>query len=265
MSKAKDSNARTLSVALTLCLVCSVLVSAVAVGLKPQQLANAAVDRNKNILMAAKLADDTAKKVDVERQFKDFEVKLVNLKSGKYASEDELKQAGITDINAYNPDAASQDARLGLGLKEDPANIKRVPVYGKVYVKSDANGKPELLVLPVKGYGLWGTMFGFLTLDKDLNTIKGISFYSHKETPGLGARIEEAPWRAQFEGKQSYDAQGNVVTGVVKAGTPKPTPNYVDGISGATLTSRGVNNLIQFWLGKDGYKPFIDNLRKGEA
>lgn len=95
-----------------------------------------------------------------------------------------------------------------------------------------------------------------------MNTIKGISFYQHKETPGLGARIEEADWRAQWEGIESYDENGNVATGVTKAGSSRE--NWVDGISGATLTGRGVTNFIQFWLGEQGYKPYLDNQRNGK-
>ena len=117
-----------------------------------------------------------------------------------------------------------------------------------------------MVVLPIQGYGLWGTIYGFLTLESDMNTIKGISFYEHKETPGLGARIEEPEWRAKWSGIHSYDENGNVATGVTKAGTPKE--NWVDGISGATLTGRGVSNMIQFWLGEQGYKPYLDTLRK---
>lgn len=260
---AKNSNVTTLATALVLCLVCSVMVSAVAVGLKPQQDANQVLDRNKNILIAAGLANGDTSASDVADKFDDFEVKLVNLATGKYATDDELKQAGIADINSYNAETASKDPKLNTPLSEDPAGIKATPKYAKVYIKADSSGKPELLVLPVHGYGLWGTIYGFLTLEGDFNTIKGISFYSHKETPGLGALIEEDKWRSQWPGKKAYDEQGKITTGVVKAGTPKPTEQYVDGVSGATLTSRGVHNFIQFWLGDAGYKPFLDNLKQG--
>ena len=102
-----------------------------------------------------------------------------------------------------------------------------------------------------------------LPIPVGLNTVKGISWYAHKETPGLGARIEEDKWRDQWKGVHAYNDQGEVATGVTKAGQPKPNENWVDGISGATLTSAGVKNLIQFWLGDRGYKPFLDNLRSG--
>ncbi|MGP5104732.1 Na(+)-translocating NADH-quinone reductase subunit C [Psychrobacter celer] len=262
MSKPKSNNAKTISVALTLCLVCSVLVSAVAVGLKPAQIENARLDRNKNILVAAGMYNaesDTAS--DVAERFKDFDVEIIDLNTGDYLDDDALKAAGIPDRNAYDASQATKNQALSEDLGDnDPAGIGRKPKYAKIYVKSDDTGNPELVVLPIQGYGLWGTIYGFLTLESDMNTIKGISFYEHKETPGLGARIEEPEWRAQWSGIQSYDEDGNVATGVTKAGTPKD--NWVDGISGATLTGRGVSNMIQFWLGEQGYKPYLDKLRQ---
>lgn len=261
--KSSNSNMTTIMVALVLCLVCSVLVSAVAVGLKPAQIENQLLDRNKNILVAAGLfnpAQDTNE--DVEKRFADFEIKLVDLEKGEYAAEADLSQAGITDVNSYDANQAAKNKALSIDLgNDDPASIGAVPKFAKVYVKNDANGEPELMVLPVHGYGLWGTMYGFLTLESDLNTVKGISWYEHKETPGLGARIEEPEWREKWQGIHAYDENGEVATGVTKAGQSKD--NWVDGISGATLTSVGVRNLIQFWLGDRGYKPFLDNLRGG--
>ena len=262
MSKPKSNNAKTISVALTLCLVCSVLVSAAAVGLKPAQVENARLDRNKNILVAAGMYDaesDTAD--DVTERFKDFEVKVIDLNKGNYVDDDALKAAGIPDRNNYDASQATKNKALSDDLGDnDPASIGRKPKYAKVYVKNDDAGKPEMVVLPIQGYGLWGTIYGFLTLESDMNTIKGISFYEHKETPGLGARIEEPKWRAMWSGIHSYDENGDVATGVTKAGNPKE--NWVDGISGATLTSRGVSNMIQFWLGEQGYKPYLDLLRE---
>ena len=262
MSKPKSNNAKTISVALMLCLVCSVLVSAAAVGLKPAQVENARLDRNKNILVAADMYDaesDTAD--DVAERFKDFDVKIIDLNKGNYLDDDELKTAGIPDRNAYDASQATKNQALSEDLGDnDPAGIGRKPKYAKVYVKEDEAGKPELIVLPIQGYGLWGTIYGFLTLESDMNTIKGISFYEHKETPGLGARIEEPEWRAKWNGIHSYDDSGEVATGVTKAGNSKD--NWVDGISGATLTSRGVSNMIQFWLGEQGYKPYLDMLRE---
>ncbi len=262
MSKPKSNSTKTVGVALTLCLVCSVLVSAAAVGLKPTQVENARLDRNKNILVAAGMFDpesDTAQ--DVAERFKDFDIEIVDLNAGTYLDDDALKAVGIADRISYDASQATKNKALSEDLgSNDPASIGRKPKYAKVYVKNDDAGQPEMVVLPIQGYGLWGTIYGFLTLESDMNTIKGISFYEHKETPGLGARIEEPKWRAMWNGIHSYDDSGNVATGVTKAGNSKD--NWVDGISGATLTSRGVSNMIQFWLGEQGYKPYLDHVRE---
>ena len=259
--KPKSNNMKTIIVALTLCLVCSVLVAAAAVGLKPAQVENAKLDRNKNILVAAGMFNpDTDTNEDVAERFKDFNVEIVDLNKGNYLDDDALKAIGIADRNTYDASQATKNKALSDDLgANDPASIGRKPKYAKVYVKNDDAGKPEIIVLPIQGYGLWGTIYGFLTLEGDMNTIKGISFYEHKETPGLGARIEEPKWRAMWTGIHSYDENGAVATGVATSGSKE---NWVDGISGATLTSRGVSNMIQFWLGEQGYKPYLDSLRK---
>ncbi len=259
--KPKSNNMKTIIVALTLCLVCSVLVAAAAVGLKPAQIENARLDRNKNILVAAGMFNpNTDTNEDVAERFKDFDVEIVDLSKGNYLDDDALKAVGIADRNTYDVSQATKNKALSDDLgSNDPASIGRKPKYAKVYVKNDDAGKPEMIVLPIQGYGLWGTIYGFLTLEGDMNTIKGISFYEHKETPGLGARIEEPKWRAMWTGIHSYDENGDVATGVSTTGSKE---NWVDGISGATLTSRGVSNMIQFWLGEQGYKPYLDHLRE---
>lgn len=262
MSKPKSNNMKTIIIALALCLVCSVLVSVAAVSMKSAQAKNALLDRNKNILVAAGMFDPAVDtNDDVVERFKDFKIEIVDLGAGNYLDDDALKAVGIADRNIYETSQANKNQALSKDLGDnDPARIGRVPKYAKVYVKNDDAGKPEMVVLPIQGYGLWGTIYGFLTLESDMNTIKGISFYKHKETPGLGARIEEAKWRATWNGIHSYDENGAVATGVTKSSNPKD--NWVNGISGATITGRGVSNMIQFWLGEQGYKPYLDQQRK---
>ena len=108
--KSSNSNMTTITVALVLCLVCSVLVSAVAVGLKPAQVENQLLDRNKNILVAAGMFDPaTDTNEDVESRFADFDVKLIDLQKGEYATEAELAQSGITDVNSYDANQAAKN------------------------------------------------------------------------------------------------------------------------------------------------------------
>lgn len=260
----KNSNMKTIITALMLCLICSVMVSAVAVGLKSQQQSNERLDLNKNILVAAdKFNPNTDSNSVVAERFDNFETRLINLETGQFASDDEIRQAGITDVATYDVAKAARDPKLSLPLENDIAGIGGKPKFGKAYLSKNANGELEMIVLPFHGAGLWGQIYGLITLDKDLNTIKGVNFYQHKETPGLGSRITDEPWRAQWVSKTLYDDNGNLHMGVAKQGTANA--NQVDGISGATLTGRGVHNMLQFWLGENGYKPFLDKLRAGNA
>lgn len=261
---AKNSNVSTAVTALILCLVCSVMVSAVAVGLKSKQQENARLDLNKNILMAADMYDpETDSSSVIPERFADFDVRLVNLQTGKFATDQEISAAGINDVDGYDASKAARTPYLSTSLADDIAKIGGKPNFAKVYLAKDANGGIDQIVLPIHGAGLWGPIFGLLTLDKDLNTVKGVNFYQHKETPGLGSRIEEPQWQETWVDKELYDEDGSRKIAVVKAGTARE--GQVDGISGATLTIRGVNNLLQYWIGEDGYKPFLDNLKAGQA
>lgn len=261
---AKNSNAGTMMTALVLCLVCSVMVSAAAISMKPKQLSNIELDRNKNILMAANLFDPAKNSAaEAQKLFENVEIKLVDTKTGQFATDEQLKAAGVTDVGAYDVEKAKKDTATNIPLDIDPAQVGALPQFLKVYIINDESGKLKNVVLPINGNGLWGQIYGFLTLKSDINTIEGISFYQHKETPGLGALIETPKWRAQWTDKQVYDGD-KIVTGVIKSGTPKANPNQVDGVTGATITSMGVNQMIQFWLSDKAYKPFLDNLKAGK-
>jgi len=135
-----------------------------------------------------------------------------------------------------------------------------------VYIAETADGK-QVYCVPISGYGLWSTLYGFLALEADLNTVKGITFYEHGETPGLGGEVDNPRWKSQWPGKQVY-RDDEAAIALAKGAVDKQSPDApwrVDGLSGATLTARGVTNLVQFWLGEQGFKPFLDNLKTGDA
>ena len=132
----------------------------------------------------------------------------------------------------------------------------------------DEQGEIETLILPIHGYGLWSTLYGFMALESDLKTVVGLGFYQHAETPGLGGEVDNPNWKKQWTGKVVYDESGDVDISVIKGGVDSNSPNaehQVDALAGATLTSRGVENLVRFWLGQDGFGEFLDHLRAGEA
>ncbi|MGB1557022.1 MAG: Na(+)-translocating NADH-quinone reductase subunit C [Oceanococcaceae bacterium] len=250
-----DSILKTVIVATTLCLVCSVAVSAAAVFLRPVQEANKAADLQKNIVAVAGVDMQGRSVADV---FAGFEARVVDLDKGVFT--DAVDPANYDQRKAAK-DPAQAEALSGA---EDIASIKRREHYATVYIVRDAAGGIERLILPVRGYGLWSTLWGYVALEGDANTVIGLSFYEHAETPGLGGEVDNPAWKALWEGKQIYGDAGKVQVELVK-GSHGDDPHKVDALSGATLTSNGVTYLMQFWMGDKGFKPFLNNLREGKA
>jgi len=257
-----DSTSKTLMVALALCIVCSVIVSGAAVILKPIQEINKTLDRKRNILAAAGMLEKNATEEDINKQFSDINTRVVDLNTGKFADD-------AVDLARYDPLKAAKDPDLSEALttKQDLAKISRREQYAVVYLVENPQGDIEKVILPIRGYGLWSTLYGFIALESDGNTIAGLGFYEHGETPGLGGEVDNPRWKAFWPGKQVY-RDGEVEIGLVK-GSVDPAdvaaPWEVDGLAGATLTSKGVTNLVHFWLGKNGFEPFLNNLQAGEA
>lgn len=266
MASGKESIQKTVLVALALCLVCSVFVAAAAVGLKPIQKANKDLYRKQNILAAAGMLEQGK---SVNEIFKNVETRIVNLDTESFATPEELKAAGINP-ETYDQKAAAQNPKLSVALPadKDPASIKRRAKYAAVYIVKNADNKIDRIVLPVHGYGLWSTMYGFMALKNDFTTVIGFGFYDQGETPGLGGEVDNPNWKALWKGKHVYNDKGQAVIHLVKGGVSKDDPDAihkVDALSGATLTSRGVTHLVQYWLGKDGFGPFLAKLRNGGA
>jgi Na+-transporting NADH:ubiquinone oxidoreductase subunit C len=146
---------------------------------------------------------------------------------------------------------------------ENPGQVQRIPNRQVVYYVKGEAGPREMVVLPIQGKGLWSTLYGFLALDKDGRTIRGITFYQHGETPGLGGEVDNPRWKALWKGKQAFDDQGEPIIEVIKGHAEGPEADHqIDGISGATITGRGVSNFVQFWLGENGYRPFLEKFRQ---
>lgn len=257
----KDSVKGTLLVALVLCIVCSVFVSTAAVLLKPMQESNAELDMKRNVLMAGGLLDpDNVGRRAVEEAFENVSVRYVDLSTGTFT--DEAPAGGSGRAAAKIPSASEK-----LTPEQDIAKIIRRENVKEVYMV-ERDGQLEKIILPVRGYGLWGQLYGFLALQADLETIAGLGFYEHKETPGLGGEVDNPNWKAQWVGKEAYDEDGDVAISVIKGSVDSNSPKakyQVDGLSGATLTSKGVDNLVEFWLGSEGFGPFLKNLKAGEA
>ncbi len=256
-----DTFGKTLLVAVVLCLVCSVVVSAAAVVLRPAQQFNKELDRKTNILAAAGLMEDGA---DVETLFAGVTPRLVDLETGKFTD--------AVALDTYDQRKASKNPELSDPIPGnlDKAKISRRVKYAVVYLIENEQGV-DTVILPIKGYGLWSTLYGFVALEGDFNTVAGIGFYEHAETPGLGGEIDNPGWKASWIGKQIYAQNKSGVKPALsvikgKANLERPEAvHQIDGLSGATLTSRGVHNLIQYWMGSEGFAAFLINLREGEA
>lgn len=257
LGMSRDGTAYVVFVALAVCLVCSVLVSATAVYLKPLQAANKLADRQRNVLEVTGLMGPG---VDVKKIFDErIETKIVDLSTGEYAD-------NIDPVSFEQRDAA-RDPKTSIKVPsdEDIADIKRRSNYAEVYLVNDKQGKLQSIVLPIHGYGLWSTMYGFLALEPDANTVIGLKYYEQGETPGLGGEVENPKWRANWPGKKVYGADGEPKLHVIKGAVSKQTPNRqykVDGLSGATLTSRGVSHMIEYWMSRRGFKKYLDKIRQ---
>ena len=250
----KDSALNIAFVGIGLCLLCSAIISLIAIQLRSVQSENVVKDMQKKIVSSAGLQLEYG---SVENAMMNIKTIVVDLDQGK-----------IVDINPNSYELSNELREEGkykfLSAENDIASIKKREKYSKVYIEYK-DDKINTLILPVRGYGLWGILYGYLAIKNDFNTVAGLEFYEHKETPGLGAEIDNPKWKALWKGKKIYQENGEVSLKVIKGNVLASSDNVnyeVDGLSGATLTCNGVTNLIAYWMGSDGFLNFINNLRE---
>jgi Na+-transporting NADH:ubiquinone oxidoreductase subunit C len=256
-----NSTRYTILFATTVCVICAALVATAAVSLKPAQVANARLYMEKNVLVAAGLAEHGQSMTvsEVQAVFdRAVKARLVDLASGELVPEDKF------DARRYDQRAARNDPAASREAPANAAGIRRVPNLGIVY-HIMKEGQVDQVVVPVEGAGMWGGIYGFLSLAPDGNTVRGLTYYEHKETPGLGAEISSPGWLDLWRERKAYNPAGEAAIKVIKgpAGQPETDPNRVDGLSGATVTGNAVTRLMQFWLGPDGYGKFLQRYREG--
>ena len=244
------SNKYVLGFALIICMLCSALVSSTAVALKERQDANKALDQARQVIRVAGLADAGAAlpQEEVDRIFENIQGRVIDRETGEYldvpvASVDPIKESKDPAMSASTPSEfkAAQVARLSNRLQ-----VFEVKTPGK-----------ECLVLPIHGKGLWSTMYGYLAVEPGGAKVKGITFYDHGETPGLGGEIDNKKWQAGWKDLSVYGDDGKVKLGVVKSGAQRDQAFQVDGLAGATITSKGVDATVKLWLGSAGYGPYL--------
>ncbi|MCB9567592.1 MAG: Na(+)-translocating NADH-quinone reductase subunit C [Myxococcales bacterium] len=241
--------------------VCGVLVASAAVALKPMQEANKTLDQRKQVISVAGVAcaaDATTPEAINKCYEENIRPVVIDLKAGSI-------DAGV-EAATFDMQRAMKDPATSAAAPPNDAKVLRLPKNAKVY-QVVAGDEVKSLILPIQGYGLWSVLYGFLALDADGNTIKGITFYEHGETPGLGGEVDNPKWKSLWPGRKAYDASWKPAIQVIKgqAGSPESAPFAVDGLSGATITSNGVTKLVQFWLGENGFGPYLSNFREGRS
>ena len=249
-----DSVPKTIFVAVSVCLVASMVVSAAAVALRPTQAINALKDKQINILQVAGIYDPDA---DVVEAFAAFEPQVLELETGTFT--DQFDPAEFDDREA------ADDPTTSVVLEDDPAGIGRQGKFETVYLLLDEAGEIDKVILPIHGYGLWSTLYGFIALEENGNDIFGLQFYEHAETPGLGAEVDNPRWKALWNGKRLADDSGELQISVTKTVPPAGGDFHIDALAGATLTTVGVHNLVNFWMGEAGYEAFLENLKAGKV
>ncbi len=244
--------------------VCSVLVSATAVSLNERQGENRSGSTLRTIMTDLGLLEEGER---IARAKERAEPILVELATGEVLPPERYDET----LNLEDFDAGYLSSHPDYGMEipagRDIARINRMPKYMKVYVIRERGGEAvEKYALPVYGRGLYSTMYGVVALKPDIETIDSITFYDHGETPGLGGEIENSAWKVRWRGKEALDGEGNVLIEVLDGPVDPGRPGaerQVDGLSGATYTTRGVDQLVKFWLGPDGYGPYLGRLRGG--
>ena len=259
MSLSNDSMPKTVLMTVAVCLVCAIVVATAAVALKDRQETNKLLDKQQNILQVAGLDDESK---TIEQRFEQIETRLVDLETGEYAED--------IDPADYDQRQASKDPEQSIKLSkdEDIAGLGSRAKYAKVYLVKEDGENISKLILPVHGYGLWSTMYGFVSLEPDASTVYRVKFYDHGETPGLGGEVDNPNWRSIWSGKKFFNDDGEydleIIKGAVVAGNPNET-YQIDGLGGATLTSRGVDNLFKYWLSDQGFGQYLDKFRSQQG
>ena len=255
-----DSPAYTLGFAAVVCVVCSLFVASATVLLKERQHEAKTEYVQKTVLLEVTglIPLDGAGDADRDELFQSrILARLVDLTTGEYVDDPAI------DPMRYDQRAARDDPARSRQVEDNDAEVERVPKVAVVYHRLD-DGKPVQLVLPIEGAGLYSTLYGFISLDLDGTTVRGLAFYDQGETPGLGGEITNPRWRALWPGRKAFDENWEPKLAVKKgaAGPPEADPYQVDGLSGATITSDAVTYTLAFWLGEEGFGPYLARWRE---
>jgi len=255
-----DSPLKAFFVVLVTAMVCSSLVSATVVMLRPIQLNNQMLDRSRNVMKLTGLVEEGVTPGDEEMLdlFRDMDMRIVDIDQAEFNNE--------LDPLSFDQRRAASNPDLGVDVPSDQdlSSLGRRSRFATVYIVL-REGKLERLILPVRGAGMWSMIYGYIALESDLNTIAAVTFYEQNETPGIGDQIMRPEWLAQWQGRRIYDEVGDLRFAVSHAKVEPGTSTWlyeVDALTGATVTADAVTSMIRYWFGSHGYRPFLDFLRE---
>lgn len=232
-------------------LISSVILSGLSEAWSERKAINVALDKKKNIL--ASFGIETGAKAtveDVDAAYAKVSAIVVNDKGEEIEGDADAIDKEVALLEQYKN---LKDGKLG-------------ECQFVVYILKDDAGEVQAYALPMIGEGLWGKMLGYISVGADANTVKGISYYKHQETPGLGAEIEKPWFRSNFVGQKVYDEAGILRSVSVVKGKARDRYagddllHFVDGISGATITARGVTDMLKAHF--EAYHNYFSKLRK---
>ena len=254
----KDSPARALRAVLIVAVVCSLLVSSAVMLLRPIQLENRLLERARNVLQLTGVsADDLPDEDEMLDRYRALDIRIVDLEDGSFEPD--------IDPATFDARAAANDPELNVAIppEQDQADLGRRSRYARIFLVW-RQGELQRVILPVHGSGMWSTIYGYLALEPDLNTIADVTFYEQNETPGLGDQITRSAWLQQWQGRQLFDQRGQfrfaAGPGKIEAGT-EAAQYRVDALTGATVSANAVVALLRYWMGPHGYGPLLERLR----
>lgn len=255
-----DSPLKAVLVVLLVVLVTSSLVSAAVVLLRPIQLNNQRLEQGRNVLQLTGLLtlQPTPVEQDIIRLYRDLDTRILDLDTANFS-------AGLDPLRLDERQAErSPEHSVEIPAPLDLAKLGRRSRYVRVYLVWQ-DDRLERIILPMHGKGMWSTLYGYLALEADLNTIAEATFYEQNETAGMGDQVTRPDWLARWRGRKIYDEQGDLRFAVA-GGRVEPDSTAaqysVDALTGATVTADAVTALVRYWFGPHGYQPFLEHLRQ---
>jgi len=258
-----DSPVKAFLVVFLTALVCSSLVSAAVVILRPIQLNNQMVERSRNIIKLTGLVEEGVVPADEEmlELYRGMDVRIVDIDQAAF--NDELDPLSFDQRRAVN----NPELGIAIPVDQDLASLGRRSRYAPIYIVLN-EGELDRVILPIHGTGMWSMIYGYIALESDLNTIAAATFYEQNETPGLGDQILRPEWQAQWEGRRIYDELGDLRF-AINPGKVEPGSSTwlyeVDALTGATVTADAVTSMMRYWFGPHGYRDFLDQLRQQDG